>query len=401
MATTKITTVEEYVEALQKRPKKVYINEWNACMAGPKFPRPLVAFNTQVTRDSIKHFVDAIGDMNPIFRDRTYAEKTKYGCLIAPPTFLYSIAYGHYPDPPGSAPPEAFYNLYAGDEYEWFSPLSDGEEIDFKTTFPTDIKFKSTKAVEKAAFLYGRHEFTRHMGGTLLATCDFWIVLYKKAEDVRQKPESDQFDKPVYTEDYIKEVYSTQDREVVRGAEPRYWEDVEIGEELPPVVRGPHSATETVAWLIGGIGEFYFCSDRLYRYIFEQCGWGFYDRDWKVHLNFHENMYNTMLAKEHERMTGGIGAQRSSWIDMVLTNWMGDEGFIWKLRSEHRGQGGLGYVYWCKAKVTDKYIKDDRYCVDIECRVEEQKGNVILSGNATVLLPSKEHGPVFYPSPSV
>ncbi|MFC1820901.1 MaoC family dehydratase N-terminal domain-containing protein, partial [Thermodesulfobacteriota bacterium] len=92
MATTKITTVEEYVEALQKRPKKVYINEWNACMAGPKFPRPLVAFNTQVTRDSIKHFVDAIGDMNPIFRDRTYAEKTKYGCLIAPPTFLYSIA---------------------------------------------------------------------------------------------------------------------------------------------------------------------------------------------------------------------------------------------------------------------------------------------------------------------
>jgi acyl dehydratase len=48
-------------------------------MAGPKWTKPVVAFDTQVTRDSIKHFVDGIGDLNPIFRDKNYAKKTKYG----------------------------------------------------------------------------------------------------------------------------------------------------------------------------------------------------------------------------------------------------------------------------------------------------------------------------------
>jgi hypothetical protein len=123
MRAEEITTVEQYVEELKKGLNKVYINEWGTQMAGPKWPRPVFAFNTQVTRDAIKHFVDGIGDLNPIFRDREYAKKTKYGCLISPPTFLYTIGYGQYPDPPGFPPLKNFNNPYAGDEYEWFRPV--------------------------------------------------------------------------------------------------------------------------------------------------------------------------------------------------------------------------------------------------------------------------------------
>ena len=56
-----------------------------------------------MTRDGIKHFVDGIGDINPLYRDMNYARGSKYGCLIAPPTFLETINYSQHPErfPPG------------------------------------------------------------------------------------------------------------------------------------------------------------------------------------------------------------------------------------------------------------------------------------------------------------
>jgi acyl dehydratase len=398
MCATGKVTFKQYVEDLKKGIGKVYYNEWNAQMGGPKFPRPIVDFNTEVTRDSIKHFVDAMGNLNPLYRDREYAKKTKYGCLIAPPVILYTIALAHYPDPPDYPPPPEFPTLYAGDEYEWFSPISEGDEIDWKTTYPTDVKTKQTKTAGTATFLYGKHEFSRHQGGVPLATCNFWVVLYNTEEFTywpaeRQEIEQKQDKFPAHTEEYIKEVYAAQDRELVRGAEPRYWEDVEVGEELTPVVRGPFTVDESIAWIIAA-GEYYFCSDRLFRYIHEHTGWGAYHPDLKVHLNFKHGTYDFS-----PKGVGGWGAQRTSWLDMVLTNWMGDEGFLWKLRSEHRRRGGYGNVFWCKAKVAKKYADKGRYCVDIDCWVEDQTGDVILRGSATVLLPSREHGPVIYPSP--
>ena len=78
---------------------------------------------------------------------------------------------------------------------------------------------------------------------------------------------------PTYTAAEIAEIHAAQDREVVRGAEPRYWEDVAAGDELPPVVRGPHSVMDRVAWITAAIGERFFVSDRINRFTIEHSGW--------------------------------------------------------------------------------------------------------------------------------
>ena len=39
---------------------------------------------------------------------------------------------------------------------------------------------------------------------------------------------------PVYTKKEIEEIYNAQDAEEIRGANPRYWEDVKVGDELEP-----------------------------------------------------------------------------------------------------------------------------------------------------------------------
>jgi hypothetical protein len=387
MNKNKIDTVEEYVEELKKGMNKVYFNEWGAHMAGPKWPRPLFGFNKEVTWDSLRHFADGIGDLNPLYRDKEYAAKTKYNCIVGPPTILMTIASANYPDPPGFPPPQEFYVLYIGEQYELFSPICEGDEIDWKSTFPTDIRVKKSKTMGSVAFMDGKIEFTRHKGGTPLAVSNFGIVVYKQSDRTRDRA------KPVYTEEYIRKVYEAQDNEIVRGATPRCWEDVQVGEELTPVVRGPLTTMDNIAYIRGGVSEWHYSADRLYRFMHEQCGWGLYDPDYKIYRNF----------KEWSDTTAGGGAMapyRISLMGLLLTNWASDDGFIWKFKTEMRKTLGFGVVLWIKGKVSKKYILDGRCCVDVDCWMEDQNGQEgIQPTTATIILPSREHGPVVYPSP--
>ncbi|MFC1474432.1 MaoC family dehydratase N-terminal domain-containing protein [bacterium] len=49
----------------------------------------------EVGREKIKEYARAIGDMNPLYFDEEKAKETKYGGVIAPPTF--AVVYGGEP----------------------------------------------------------------------------------------------------------------------------------------------------------------------------------------------------------------------------------------------------------------------------------------------------------------
>ena len=48
--------------------------------------------NKLASADLIRHYADAIGDTNPLWRFDEYAKNTKYGTIIAPPHFIDCIA---------------------------------------------------------------------------------------------------------------------------------------------------------------------------------------------------------------------------------------------------------------------------------------------------------------------
>jgi hypothetical protein len=83
------------------------------------------------------------------------------------------------------------------------------------------------------------------------------------------------------------------------------------------------------------------------------------------------------------------GCQRISWLDNVVTNWMGDDGFIKNLNGTLKRFNIVVDTHWMKGKVTKKYIIDGEHLVDIECWGENQRGEITLPGSATVRLPSK------------
>ena len=83
------------------------------------------------------------------------------------------------------------------------------------------------------------------------------------------------------------------------------------------------------------------------------------------------------------------GPQRSSWVCSLITNWMGDNAFLKRLRSEMRGFNIMGDTQWIKGKVSKKYTKDGYALVDIDICGENQYGKITTPGLATVMLPSK------------
>jgi hypothetical protein len=350
-------------------------------------------FNTQVTRDGIKHFVDGIGDINPLFRDRDYALKTKYGRLIAPPTFLETINYSQHPEglPPGV---EGF---LSGFDWEYFRPVCEGDEYTARVVYPLDVQLKTSRFARQLVIVYEKGDLMRQ-GGDITATYKSWVIFMEGRRAKEQTADKPLDEMPKYSKEEINNIYQAQDKESPRGKEPRYWEDVNVGEELPSVVRGPYSLSEKFAWFVGKGNPPSCVSDRLFRIIAEKHkeNKGVYDSGLNIYVR--PSMFDIKtLADRGVPRIHDAGAQRNAWRNMVFTNWIGDDGFLWKSRAEIRGFNQEGDVTWCKAKVTQKYIRDGRYCVDINSWCENQRHEVTMPGEGTVILPSREHGPVIYP----
>jgi hypothetical protein len=353
-------------------------------------------FNTEVTLDAVKHFVDGIGDINPLFRDRDYAKKTKYGCLQAPPAFLETINYAQHPKgvPPGVQ------GFLSGYQWEYFRPVCEGDSYTYRVIHPSEVEFKPSRFAGKLVIVYETGHLIRQ-GAEKVATYKSWVIFTppRKTDDPGKKEIPKEM--PSYTKEYIKSVYDAQDKEIPRGSKPRYWEDVKEGEDLTPVVRGPYSVSEKFAWFVGKGNPPACMSDRLSRVV-EGDGAvkGIFDP--KLNIYVRPNMFDsrTMGGRGVPRVHDA-GAQRSAWRNMVFTNWIGDEGFLWKSKMEIRGFNQEGDVTWCKGKVTKKYIENGRCCVDINCWCENQRGEITMPGEGTVLLPSKEHGPIEYPESKI
>ena len=92
----------------------------------------------QIEEGAILRFAEAIGDTNPIFNDKNEASKTKYGGIVAPPTFLRSIAHVKAPEHKVQVKSPYPANVDRGSEWEYFEPIKVGDTIT-ATSYLADI----------------------------------------------------------------------------------------------------------------------------------------------------------------------------------------------------------------------------------------------------------------------
>jgi acyl dehydratase len=96
----------------------------------------------EIGREHIRRFADAIGDPNPLYRDREAAKAAGYKDVIAPPTFLTTMGFaigGRGPIGDGDLGLNYALVVHGEQRFVHHRPIHPGDELTAKT-FIDDIR---------------------------------------------------------------------------------------------------------------------------------------------------------------------------------------------------------------------------------------------------------------------
>jgi acyl dehydratase len=370
---------------------------------GVPVPQPNPPHNYEVTWDGSRRFAFAYGDDNPLYCDPEYAAGTRWGGLIAPPTFVYTMGEDAAPTPSPETkallkgdPFVGLGSYQAVMEFEWWRPLRLGDRCrQLRTQVgvqPKESSFGGRSVHVMHDFLYtdGAGEMTALRRGT-------WINAERHTSKERAKEKLVQ---EPYTDEQLAEVDAAYAAETRSGAQPRYFEDVRIGDELQQRAKGPLTTTDVVKWHLGwGMqltppGAF-----RLLATVRRKAPGLFPRNPLNVPDTVQRLHWDPVRAQELGLPNSyDYGGMRETWLAHLVTDWMGDDAWLWKLRCEHRKFNYIGDLTWVRGEVVDKVVVAGRHEVHLAVRCENNRGEVSTPGTAVVLLPTREQA-VELPAP--
>jgi acyl dehydratase len=137
-----------------------------------------------------------------------------------------------------------------------------------------------------------------------------------------------------------------------------YFEDVEVGAEIPPLEKLP--TTQQLVKYAGASGDF----NPIH-----------YDKDHAI----------------ASKLPGVIvhGALKNAFLGQLMTDFAGELGWLRRLSVQYRGMDVPGVKLVARGKVTGKRIEGADHLVECEVWLENEKGDKTTPGRATVILPSR------------
>jgi acyl dehydratase len=346
----------------------------------------------EATRDNIRHYAHGIGDDNPLWCDPAYAEQTRYGTVIAPPSFVFAlnrILSGYVGGLPG------VHAMWAGADLTWHQPITRGTALR-TTAHLKDLVEHDTRFAGRAYQQIYHVELFDEATDALLCSGDSWCFRTERdaARELGTKySEQKSMTAKRWTDDELQEVYDLYEAEAVRGAAPRYVEDVQVGEELPVMVKGPMTVTGFIAFAQGWGGLYIRANKLAHQLIKKHPGLGIPNargiRDVPERVHWEDELavdVGTPGAYDY-------GPERCSWLMHHLTNWMGDDGFLVNHATQIRHHNVVGDVVRISGRVLEKGVDEHGAAlVTIEQTAHNQHGDVSAFGRGVVRLPSRAQG---------
>ena len=295
---------------------------------------------SEVTRDAIRHFAWGIGDNNPLWIDPEYGPTSILETTIAPPSFAYAI------DETTVAPGfDEHQRHYEKVEWQWFHPFKLGQRITVESELLGEDANSSSGVIRQ----YGETLFLSE-GRELVAKAN--VTTRRDQKPLAQAQDRSEIR---YNGSELSAIEDNILSEKCRGSSPRVWEDVSPGEMIGTVTKGPLSIMDIVAWCAGTMGS-----------PITDCGY-------------------SSGGLQAETATG---PQITSWMVHMITNWMGDSGFLHNLTVDFLALPFLGSTTTITGAITNTF-RDDNGCwceIEITCRL--QTSDEIATGSAVVQLPT-------------
>ena len=347
--------------------------------------------NEYATRLAILRFCEGIGDDNPLWTDPAHAAASPCGTLIAPPSFVFACLGSIQMGWPGLG------GFHCETTMRFEQPIRVGDRITAKVIFdgfdgPTDDSQFGGRRIKD----YLRQEY-RNQDDVLVATFICSRMRFERSE-MQKRRETRKLELPhPWTDDEIEQIENDILAEAPRGAAPRYWEDVAVGQEIPTITKGPLGLTDFIAYIAAGAAPVpriaaHAVALRRYR---KHPKWAFRDPATHALEPVYAVHYNHYAAKlQGAQIAYDVGVQRTSWQIHALTNWMGDAGQLRSLFGQYRAHVYLSDVVRLGGRVESKEITaNGEHLVHLTTWANNQRQQNVMPGKATIALPSRSGQP--------
>lgn len=344
--------------------------------------------NHVATRDAIRHFANGMGDSNPLWLSDDHARRSIYGCIIASPLFLNAISEGQaIVGLPG------LISTFVGAEWEWHKIIRVNDAFTV-TNVLFDLNDLGRERGDRRFLQTGllRYENQR---GELVGTCK-WNMMRSESKlggkGNRRKGKSSGTPIYRYSEEDLDQIYQAIEAEEIRSAQPRYWEEVKVDDEIKPVVKGPLSLSDMVAWAVGtSWHRIELAHGPKLLHLRKYPALSYIDPDTMVPEPIANSHFLPAAAKilMGSPVPMDLGFQRVCWLGHPVTNWMSDYGCLKRLDARLKAFVRFGDTNWCGGRVVKKWVDKDEHLVEIALSCENQHGDITTTGTAVVALPSK------------
>ena len=363
---------------------------------------------TVANEDAIRAFAVGCGDDNPLFVDPAYGTATRWGSQIAPPIMAGIVNAPMQGDP---VDPEikkrtagvfrGIHVFVSGGSWQWYRPIHAGDRL-MSFGGIESIEVKESAFAERSVIRIRRYVKLNQRGE--IVALQRIVAILAERKTARERGKYAGIEPATYTDDDLAAIDAVYEAEVRRGSERRWFEDVQVGDELGPMAKGPLTETEIIVFHAGGYGftpyaptasrlahqnrrripGFYVKNDQGIPDVAQRVHW---DSEWAQAVG--------------NPMAYDYGYMRECWLHHLLTDWAGDDGWVVSQADRVQRFNYIGDTHMLRGTVTATRIDDGQPVVDVELRATNQRGEDTVTGSATIALPSREHGPVALPRPPV
>jgi acyl dehydratase len=361
------------------------------------------AHNEVSSTDSFRHFALGYGDDNPMYTDPGHARRSAWGSSIAPPLYAFTA---------GIARPVELSDaekavLRSGDPLAGIGQYMCGERWLFPKPIRAGDVLWQTQSLHSAelrpssfgggvgALVSHRVSWEDDQGAPYaFRFLDFWHADREKSKEAGKNRE---IERPHYTDDELASLDAYYEAEAVRGGQPRPVSGVMVGDELGPIAKGPMSVTDIVSWHTGvgwgmyggGTSKVAYKNRRRIPKFYIKSELGFWDSAQRCHWD------DERAQRMGHPAAYDYGVMRSNWMVHLVTNWMGDDAWIWKMSASARKFNYLGDSHLISGVVRD--VDRSANTVTIDTRGENQRGETTCEARIVVILPPAGGGHAVIP----
>ena len=352
------------------------------------------------TPDAIRNWALGVGDDNPLYTDEDYGPTTRWGSQVGHGTMV-----GHIKTPMlGDPLPEevrlqtkgvfrGVHVFVSGGTWDWYRPLFPGDRI-FSFDGEETLDVKKSEFADRSV-VQVRRDVAVNQRGEVVGVYRILRILTERQKS-RAKGKYAEIEAAHYSDEDYERIDAIYAAEKAHGSAKRYWEDVQVGDSLPAMVKGPLTVTEIMAFHAGGYGfvPYGLRSSRV-GYQNRKRIAPFYIKNeqgvWDVAQRLH---WDSEWAKAiGNPMAYDYGVMRQAWFYHHVADWAGDDAFIERLEDSIRKFNYMGDTQFLSGEVVAKRIGDDgRKVVDLRLTMTNQRDTETANGSATVALPSRDGG---------